>query len=215
MERSLNVTTHISLFPNHIYPLDRLFEEWKSLEVSIDSIFFSKPSIFKCVLTYILYLDGQTSHSLTVVFFCRTFIIPNKSNGPALNLQGCVSDAILKDVDGRLYEDYFKVIIENENCADWESLVTKIKKAFIRYPEEVGWKLTPECSRLPSFAAQGNILEAINTALNMLQHHFIDRDLHRCGNSILVVSAGSGVFEVDKGLAGITKQRMMDNGIGT
>jgi phage-related tail fiber protein len=92
--------------------------------------------------------------------------------------------------------------------------VTTIKKAFIRYPSEVGWALTKDYSRLPSFAAQGNILEAINTALNMLQLHFVDRDLHRCGNSIVVVSAGSGVFEVDKGLAGITKQRMMDNGIG-
>jgi len=89
-----------------------------------------------------------------------------------------------------------------------------MKKAFIRYPSEAGWKLTSDYSRLPSFAAQGNILEAINTALNMLQLHFIDRDLQRCGNSILFVSPGSGVFEVDKGLAGITKQRMMDNGIG-
>lgn len=106
------------------------------------------------------------------------------------------------------------MVIENETRTDWESLVTKIKRAFISYPTEVGWKLTPDYSRLPSFAAQGNILEAINTALNMLQQHFIDRDLHRCGNSVVVVSAGSGVFEVDKDLAGITKQRMMDNGIG-
>lgn len=170
---------------------------------------------YKHFLTCVcLHLDWQTSHSLTVVFFCRTFITPNKNSGQALNLQGRASEAILKDVDGRLYEDYFKVVIENENCVDWETLVTKMKKAFIRYPVEAGWKLTSDCSRLPSFAAQGNILEAINTALNMLQFHYIDRDLHRCGNSILVVSAGSGVFEVDKGLAGITKQRMMDNGIG-
>ncbi len=48
----------------------------------------------------------------------------------------------------------------------------------------------------------------------MLQLHYIDRDLHRVGNSIVVVSAGSGVFEVDKKLSAITKQRMMDNGIG-
>jgi hypothetical protein len=59
-----------------------------------------------------------------------------------------------------------------------------MKKAFIKYPSEVSWKLTSDYSRLPSFAAQGNILEAINTALNMLQLHFIDRDLQRCGNSI-------------------------------
>lgn len=84
------------------------------------------------------------------------------------------------------------------------------------YPVEVGWKISLEnsYSRVPSTAAQGNILEAINIALNVMQLHYIDRDLSRTGNSVVVVSAGSGVFEVDKDLAGITKQRMMDNGIG-
>ena len=81
---------------------------------------------------------------------------------------------------------------------------------------EVGWKVSRgnTYSRVPSTAAQGNILEAINTALNVMQLHYVDRDLYRCGNSVVVVSAGSGVFEVDKNLAAITKQRMMDNGIG-
>ncbi|CAN0091519.1 unnamed protein product, partial [Phaeothamnion confervicola] len=67
---------------------------------------------------------------------------------------------------------------------------------------------------VPSFAAQGNFLEAINVTLNVLEKHYMDRDLTRSGNSIVTVSASSGVFEVDPMLAGITKQRMMDNGIG-
>ena len=43
----------------------------------------------------------------------------------------------------------------------------------------------------------------------------MDRDLTRTGNSIVVVSPGSGVFEVDKSLANITRQRMMDCGVGS
>jgi hypothetical protein len=58
-------------------------------------------------------------------------------------------------------------------------------------------------------------LEAINVTLNVMQFHYLDRDLHRTGNSIVVISPGCGVFEVDKGLAGITYQRMMDHGIGS
>ena len=112
-------------------------------------------------------------------------------------------------------QDHFKVVVEEAGQgADWHSLVSKIKKAFVSYPSEVGWDLSHDLYRIPSTAAQGNILEAINTALNMLQLHYIDRDLRRSGNSVVVVSAGSGVFEVEKRLAGITKQRMMDNGIG-
>lgn len=52
-------------------------------------------------------------------------------------------------------------------------------------------------------------------ALNVMQYHFLDRDLHRTGQSVVVVSPGGGVFEVNKGLAEITYQRMMDNGIGS
>jgi len=51
--------------------------------------------------------------------------------------------------------------------------------------------------------------------LNLMQFHFMDRDLHRVGNSLVIISPGCGVFEVDRVLAGITYQRMMDNGIGS
>jgi hypothetical protein len=45
--------------------------------------------------------------------------------------------------------------------------------------------------------------------LNLMQFHYLDRDLHRTGNSIVVVSPGCGVFEVDKELSSITYQRFV------
>ena len=42
----------------------------------------------------------------------------------------------------------------------------------------------------------------------------MDRDLLRTGNSIVVISPGTGFFTVSPVLAQITKQRMMDSGIG-
>ncbi|KAJ3078959.1 vacuolar membrane-associated protein iml1, partial [Quaeritorhiza haematococci] len=63
-------------------------------------------------------------------------------------------------------------------------------------------------------ASEGNILEAINLALNPFDKHYIDRDLLRTGLSIVVVTAGTGLFEVDKKLCRLTTQRMIDNGIG-
>ena len=102
-------------------------------------------------------------------------------------------------------------MIENETDLDWHSLVVRIKEEFFKYPQEVGWSL----DRRPSNANQGNVLEAINVTLNLMQYHFLDRDLKRTGQSIVVVSPGCGVFEVNRGLAEITYQRMMDNGIGS
>jgi hypothetical protein len=104
----------------------------------------------------------------------------------------------------------------NEKRTDSDSLIEKMKEEFVAYPFEMGWNNSfGERGRRPSNASQGNVLEAINVTLNLLQFHFLDRDLHRTGNSLVVVSAGSGVFEVDRELAGITYQRMMDNGIGS
>lgn len=65
---------------------------------------------------------------------------------------------------------------------------------------------------VPSGSSGGNVLEAINTTLNVLDKHFMDRDLERTGNSIVMISPGVGFFEVDSKVARITKQRMMDNG---
>jgi len=52
-----------------------------------------------------------------------------------------------------------------------------------------------------SCAAQGNLLEAINLALGVFDRHHIDRHLRRTGMDIIVVSAGTGFFEVDAQLA--------------
>jgi len=41
-----------------------------------------------------------------------------------------------------------------------------------------------------------------------------DRDLARTGNSIVMISPSPGIFRVQTKLSKITKQRMMDNGIG-
>ena len=163
----------------------KLFKKWKSLKVS---------------------------HSLTVIFFSRTFI---GRNHPGVILDCGQKVNVNVDVYGRIFEDHYKTVVENETNADWDTLICRIKAEFVRFPKEVGWNLQGKEIRQPSNAEQGNVLEAINVCLNLLQFHYLDRDLHRTGNSIVLVSSSNGVFEVDKGLAGITLQRMMDNGIGS
>lgn len=45
-------------------------------------------------------------------------------------------------------------------------------------------------------------LQALNVTLNVLQKHYLDRDLTRSGNSVVMISAGTGVFRVDDRLSG-------------
>jgi hypothetical protein len=100
------------------------------------------------------------------------------------------------DVDGRTYEDHYFPVVENETRSDWGSLVVRVKRAFLEYPVKLKWTESRYLSRIPSPATQGNLLEAINITLNVLQFHYMDRDFARTGNSIVVVSPGCGVFEV-------------------
>jgi hypothetical protein len=161
---------------------------------------------------------SQLTHNLTVVYFSRTYIRHNETRdefSPMNHTAPKHSPALHTDAEGRLFEDHYKIVVENETRADWQSLIHRLKKEFVSYPKEVKWDLTPGEERIPSTASQGNILEAINITLNLLHLHYIDRDLHRTGNSIVIITPGNGVFEIEKNLAGITKQRMMDNGIGS
>ncbi|KAL3656528.1 hypothetical protein V7S43_018608 [Phytophthora oleae] len=76
----------------------------------------------------------------------------------------------------------------------------------------VKWTKLP--SGVPSRAKDGNILEAINVTLNVLDKHYMDRDLSRTGQGIVMMTAGCSIFNVNSKLAEITEQRMMDNGVG-
>lgn len=145
--------------------------------------------------------------------------------------------------EGVYYQDFYKVVAERVVDMDKMAVLQILKKEFLDFPSCVGWKFAtnnacdhvadsrlqgarrkaPEArpnstgdgtARVPSDAANGNFLEAVNTTLNILEKHYMDRDLQRTGGGIVIVSAGTGIFKVEPVLAQISKQRMMDTGYG-
>ena len=189
-------------FENFLYKfVDPLMERWKNM---------------------------STTHSLTVIFFTRNMIAQHITTEDGSSTLSTVptSSSIKRRYDGQLYQDYFKVAIENYNEQDKATLMRNLKKEFWNFAKLVGWSTKaprqdtggqlPSSSTgcYPSLAIDGNFLEAINTTLNLLDKHYIDRDLNRTGNSIVMISAGTGIFKVKPRLAQITKQRMLDNATG-
>uniref|UniRef100_A0A670ZYA4 DEP domain containing 5, GATOR1 subcomplex subunit n=1 Tax=Pseudonaja textilis TaxID=8673 RepID=A0A670ZYA4_PSETE len=154
---------------------------------------------------------GFDLHEVTVVLFSRTFYSA-KSLNEFPELHRC---SVQQDHEGHFYEDFYKVVVQNERREEWTSLLVTIKKLFIQYAVLVRLE---KAENFPpgynSTSAQGNYLEAINLSFNVFDKHYINRNFDRTGQMSVVITPGVGVFEVDRLLMILTKQRMIDNGIG-
>ncbi|XP_062284476.1 GATOR1 complex protein DEPDC5 isoform X2 [Scomber scombrus] len=155
--------------------------------------------------------EKNCSHEVTVVLFSRTFYSAKTLD----EFPEILRASIRQDHEGRFYEDFYRVVAQNERRDEWTSLLITIKKLFIQYPVLVRLK---EADGFPigynSTSAEGNYLEAINLSFNVFDKHYINRNFDRTGQMSVVITPGVGVFEVDRLLMILTKQRMIDNGIG-
>ncbi|CAI5716507.1 unnamed protein product [Hyaloperonospora brassicae] len=136
------------------------------------------------------------------------------------------------DENGKHYQDFYKLVTFDSILTDVQPLLMDLKKEMNAFPRECGWRSPGYCyispfspaksvrnevrprPGVPSNARDGNLLEAVNLVLNLFEKHHIDRDLARSGQSVVLITAGNGIFSVNKRLSEITEQRMMDHGIG-
>ena len=130
------------------------------------------------------------------------------------------------------HEDFYRVVVTDMASAKWMTILDELKKGFRVFLRDVSLehqlktlnsqKDTPDQpaesqvkirGRL-STAMKGNILEAINIGSTQLANDYIDRDLIRTGISMVVVTAGSGVFDVNRDMLNLTSENLTNNGIG-
>lgn len=131
------------------------------------------------------------------------------------------------------FRDYYRVVVSDMASIDWVKILYQLKKEFRTFLREVSIVPKPAdrgprtekgeseydvsdaiLAGKPSSASQGNILEAINLAAAQFSKDYIDRDLVRTGISVIVVTPGTGVFEVDYNLLKLTTDTLMGSGIG-
>ncbi|XP_055914582.1 GATOR complex protein Iml1 isoform X2 [Eupeodes corollae] len=155
------------------------------------------------------------NHEVTIVLFSRTFYAAKSLDEFPVHMRDCLQ----MDYKGRFYEDFYRVAIQNERNDDWCSILMQLRKLFTSYQSTVLRYHERENVRIPtatnSTAAQGNFLEVLNISLNTFEKHYLDRSFDRTGQLSVVVTPGVGVFEVDRELTNITKQRIIDNGVGS
>ncbi|KAJ3178712.1 vacuolar membrane-associated protein iml1 [Gaertneriomyces sp. JEL0708] len=187
----------------------------------------------KCVHGFLpeLFSKWKTTgvnHVVSVVLFSRIYYTNEKDDSddrgtPDTITPKVVGDdeiPILTDFRGRRYRDFYKVIADWETRADWFTLLPTLKRSFLSFLPSILQQPNPSnsgstiLSGTNSSASEGNILEAINLGLIPFDRHYIDRDLLRTGLSIIVVSPGTGVFEVGRALLRLTERRMVEVGVG-
>ncbi|KAL7732777.1 hypothetical protein ACLKA6_005917 [Drosophila palustris] len=155
------------------------------------------------------------NHEVTIVLFSRTFYAAKSLDEFPAHMRDCLQ----QDYKGRFYEDFYRVAIQNERNDDWCTVLAQLRKLFTSYQETVLRYHEREHMRIPqatnSTATQGNFLEVLNISLNTFEKHYLDRTFDRTGQLSVVITPGVGVFSVDRELTNITKQRIIDNGVGS
>ncbi|KAG7394765.1 GATOR complex protein depdc5 [Phytophthora boehmeriae] len=202
------------------------------------------------------WMKHSVSHSLTILFYSRCYypemdkdqetsshhhftakrrqsraVEDERESSFPYERSDCFSVGV--DEDGRHYQDFYKLVVFDNQITDVQPLLVKLKEEMNAFPLACGWRspadfyvssFSPEAERIvdelsprsgvPSNARDGNLLEAVNLVLNIFEKHHIDRDLSRSGQSVVLITPGNGIFSVNKRLSEITEQRMMDHGIG-
>jgi hypothetical protein len=173
----------------------------------------------------------NAKHLVTIILFTRMHYDENSSYelGPA------EEDATKYNVDssGRRFRDYYRVVVSEMASGDWINILYQLKKEFRAFLREVS--VIPKTAETyedsgakssstrqpdlliagkPSTATYGNVLEAINLAAAQFAKDYIDRDLVRTGISVIVITAGTGVFEVDYNILKLTTDTLVGSGIG-
>lgn len=148
------------------------------------------------------------NHEVTIVLFSRTYYIAKNLDEFPIHMRDCLQ----MDYKGRYYEDFYRVAIQNERNDDWSTILVQLRKLFTSYQHIVLHYHDRDNIKIPqainSTAAQGNFLEVLNISLNAFEKHYLDRSFDRTGQLSVVITPGVGVFEVDRELTNITKQRV-------
>ncbi|KAF1945229.1 hypothetical protein EJ02DRAFT_396929 [Clathrospora elynae] len=181
------------------------------------------PDLFK------RWLRINARHLVTIILFTRMqYDGESRSDRP-----GGTTSNIRSEFQPDTFRDYYRVVVSDVASGDWINILYQLKKEFRSFLREVSLVRQPakqmtnnegvdEASSTtdaivagkPSSASQGNILEAINLAAAQFAKDYIDRDLVRTGISVIVVTPGTGVFEVDYNMLKLTTDTLIGSGIG-
>jgi hypothetical protein len=172
------------------------------------------PELFK------RWADLKAHHAISIVLFTRMEVDIDANNNHALPETGRnTSNSIA-------YRDYYRVVCSAMSSLEASTILFQLKREFREFLRDTSTmqtnysdadgstKTRSILSGRPSSAQNGNFLEAINLVTSQYAEDHVDRDLVRTGLSVIIISPGTGLFEVDEDILQLTTDNLAHNGIG-
>ncbi|KAL6233678.1 vacuolar membrane-associated protein iml1 [Aspergillus navahoensis] len=202
-------------------------EMWDFDSEGTGDILFSRvingflPELFK------RWANADARHLVTIVLFTRV-----EFDASTMGLSSTLNSENLKNTSGPNHvptRDFYRVVVNDMASGHWTTILDELKKDFRTFLRDVSIlkipgepiasstvaSTTPNATigGRPSTALRGNILEAIHLASSHLAFDHIDRDMVHTGTSIIVITPGSGVFEVSYESLASTTEALTNRGI--
>ncbi|KAI1913761.1 vacuolar membrane-associated protein iml1 [Ophidiomyces ophidiicola] len=172
-------------------------------------------------------------HLVTIVLFTRVqYDLEALASGPS-----ALNSAFLNrspDDSSPHTQDFYRVVVNDMPSGQWTTILDTLKQEFRVFLRDVSIpppyfpetsiaaediprftdSFPPKIAGCPTSAVRGNILEAINVATSYLAFEHIGRDLVRTGTSIVIITPGTGVFEVPFKMLALTSDVLTSRAIG-
>ncbi|CDK29987.1 unnamed protein product [Kuraishia capsulata CBS 1993] len=115
-------------------------------------------------------------------------------------------------------KDFYRVVVDQVNIVMWSEIMGTLRYEFANFMKDIRLRkneartnshpeeYTIEGRFLP--AVKGNLLEAVNLGMSLVVDHFRDPDLRHTTNHFVIISPGTGIYDVDYDVLINTSKKM-------
>ncbi|EYB91682.1 hypothetical protein Y032_0203g1835 [Ancylostoma ceylanicum] len=156
---------------------------------------------------------NSSAHYVSIILCSRFYLLGDVDK----NIEEQLGPSA-RDHRGRYFQDFYRLLVQNEHYEDWSHVLSTIKLSFNKYQDTIQEVLATNYPNLKgrweiSTAADGNFLQVLNMSMNSFSVYHTDRRFETTGQQIIFVTPGGGVLNVDREMVNMTKQRIIDMGI--
>lgn len=146
-----------------------------------------------------------TNHNISVIFTATVDLI-NSDGDEDVN-------ASIPGYKSSNNKDYYRIVVDEVNISHWRNIMETLRQEFMDFKRD----LLNIKSEDGKYFIQGklascvktNILESINMVATVLLNPFRQIDLRHTTNHIMIISPGSGLFDVNYDLLKLTTKKLL------